>query len=131
MKRCLQSYMLLGILVLGLGCRPEQASVDELDMTGVTGVEATSTSQATPATAEKDVFSGQKEVYRCPMHPQVTDDHASNCPICGMKLEKVEAASGPEGAAVDGRIPVQISAQRQQLIGVKTTAIAAKGGNTP
>ncbi len=27
-----------------------------------------------------------EQLYVCPMHPQVTDDHASDCPICGMKL---------------------------------------------
>lgn len=131
----LKHYVLLGILLLGLGCRPEQAPVDELDMTAVTGVEGasrvqgTTTTQGTAGTAgAQDMFSGQKVLYRCPMHPQVTDDHPSNCPICGMKLEKVETAVGAGGAAVDGRIPVQISAQRQQLIGVKTTAISAKGG---
>ncbi len=32
--------------------------------------------------------SGQ--LYVCPMHPQVTDDHASDCPICGMKLVPVK-----------------------------------------
>lgn len=124
----LKIYVLLGILLLGLGCRPETEPVDELDMTAVTGVEGALRTQGTTTTAGKDLLSGQKVLYRCPMHPQVTDDHPSNCPICGMKLEKVETVTGPGGAAVDGRIPVQISAQRQQLIGVKTTAITAKGG---
>ena len=32
----------------------------------------------------------QKEVYTCPMHPQIIRDKPGNCPICGMKLVKKE-----------------------------------------
>jgi Cu+-exporting ATPase len=30
--------------------------------------------------------TGTAELYVCPMHPEVTDDHASDCPECGMRL---------------------------------------------
>ncbi len=33
---------------------------------------------------------GQKEVYTCSMHPQIRNDKPGNCPICGMKLIKIE-----------------------------------------
>ncbi len=45
--------------------------------------------------------------YTCPMHPEIVSDRPGNCPICGMNLEKVEAApSGsdlavPESAVID------------------------------
>lgn len=29
-----------------------------------------------------------KEVYTCPMHPEVTSDKPGDCPKCGMALEK-------------------------------------------
>jgi membrane fusion protein, copper/silver efflux system len=32
----------------------------------------------------------EKEVYTCPMHPQVVKDKPGNCPICGMQLVKKE-----------------------------------------
>ncbi len=32
----------------------------------------------------------QKEVYTCPMHPQIIRDKPGNCPICDMKLVKKE-----------------------------------------
>ncbi|TGM77968.1 heavy metal-binding domain-containing protein [Leptospira bouyouniensis] len=31
-----------------------------------------------------------KEVYTCPMHPQIEMDHPGECPICGMQLVKKE-----------------------------------------
>jgi len=32
-----------------------------------------------------------KEMYTCPMHPQIIRNKPGNCPICGMKLVKKEA----------------------------------------
>lgn len=48
-----------------------------------------------PATA------GQK-LYQCPMHPTITSDHESDCPICGMKLVEVKSAAVGGGAAATG-----------------------------
>ena len=31
--------------------------------------------------------------YQCSMHPKVISDKPANCPICGMKLQRVEQAS--------------------------------------
>ena len=36
------------------------------------------------------------EVYTCPMHPEVTQDHPGRCPKCGMFLEKEEAEAGAQ-----------------------------------
>jgi Cu(I)/Ag(I) efflux system membrane fusion protein len=37
-------------------------------------------------------------IYQCPMHPTVVQDHPGNCPICGMKLVKVDKGKpgGPQ-----------------------------------
>jgi RND family efflux transporter MFP subunit len=94
------------------------------------------------------VACGQHEqaaggVYYCPMHPTYTSDRPGECPICGMTLvrrqdaEPVEHAghvagapqSQPAGApsqpaaAVEGRITVTLSPERQQLIGVTTALV--------
>ena len=59
------------------------------------------------------------------MHPQIVRDKPGNCPICGMKLVPVEKkprtseGSGEQGA-------VEIDPQKQQLIGVVTTAAARR-----
>ncbi|MDQ6814194.1 MAG: efflux RND transporter periplasmic adaptor subunit [Bacteroidota bacterium] len=36
--------------------------------------------------------SSSSDLYTCSMHPQVLEDHPGNCPICGMKLIKKNAA---------------------------------------
>ena len=76
-------------------------------------------------------------LYQCPMHPSIIQDHPGDCPICGMKLvrvasataHKAESTAASAGAAkteasaaalVSGMAPVEIDADRQQLIGLKT-----------
>jgi Cu(I)/Ag(I) efflux system membrane fusion protein len=78
------------------------------------------------------VASGQ---YYCPMHPQIVQDGPGDCPICNMTLvPKVEgsnaAATSPEepspapgsGPGVPGLVPVELSLDRTQLIGVQTAS---------
>jgi Cu(I)/Ag(I) efflux system membrane fusion protein len=74
-------------------------------------------SQAAPA---------QKAKYQCPMHPTIVQDHPGDCPICGMKLVKVEEAEAggdPKVTAVPGQTTVDIDPARQQLIGLTTAEV--------
>jgi Cu(I)/Ag(I) efflux system membrane fusion protein len=66
----------------------------------------------------------QKEEYYCPMHPQQKSDKPGNCPICSMKLVKVEPH--PMETAQPASAAIFISPERQQLIGVTTVAVAAR-----
>jgi len=94
----------------------------------------------------KDAKPGAGEeatLYHCPMHPTYTSDRPGDCPICNMKLVKVEPsaptapAQEPHGmhspdttqgasasadslaAEVQGYVPVTISPEQQQRIGVR------------
>ncbi|NTW37276.1 MAG: efflux RND transporter periplasmic adaptor subunit, partial [Syntrophobacteraceae bacterium] len=72
------------------------------------------------------VQKSSKDVYICPMHPQVRSDKPGSCPICGMNLEKM-----PEQGALPGGEPmpagtVHIRPERQQLIGVQLGEVEEK-----
>lgn len=85
-----------------------------------------------PADAAKSQpKAGGKPFYQCPMHPQIVREHPGTCPICYMELERMEADSAAEapaaaGTAVAGKAGFKLSAERQQLIGVKVAKAELK-----
>lgn len=58
----------------------------------------------------------EKAYYTCSMHPQVHEDHPGNCPICGMKLIKVEL-TGDHNTASDR---IMLTATQLQLAAIQT-----------
>jgi Cu(I)/Ag(I) efflux system membrane fusion protein len=55
-----------------------------------------------------------KQMYQCPMHPQIIQDHAGTCPICGMDLVPMEGAAPKEkGKLVFYRSPMNPSLTSQ------------------
>ena len=51
-----------------------------------------------------------KQMYQCPMHPQIIKDHAGSCPICGMDLVPMEGHAPPDkGKIVFYRNPMNPS----------------------
>ena len=74
-----------------------------------------------------------KDVYYCPMHPQIQQDKPGSCPICYMKLvKKEEEASQKEDIKVnlkkaakmpEGYASVNLTTAKQQIIGVKTAKV--------
>jgi Cu(I)/Ag(I) efflux system membrane fusion protein len=55
-----------------------------------------------PADGKAGPLSEPKARYQCPMHPSVVQDHAGDCPICGMRLVKVDPAKSSSDAGNGG-----------------------------
>jgi membrane fusion protein, copper/silver efflux system len=69
--------------------------------------------------------------YACPMHPSFRSDHPGVAPCCGMQLEPVYA-DGQGASDEPADLPpgtVHISADRQQLIGVRTDTVKKSSSN--
>jgi Cu(I)/Ag(I) efflux system membrane fusion protein len=62
----------------------------------------------------------EEELYVCPMHPQVRQDHPGDCPICGMKLVKqtVGTRSDVQTDSIAGT--VNLSPSQEVLANVAT-----------
>ncbi|SDT18322.1 membrane fusion protein, Cu(I)/Ag(I) efflux system [Mucilaginibacter mallensis] len=60
-----------------------------------------------------------KFYYTCSMHPQIHEDHPGNCPICGMKLIKVEL-TGMSGMTAN---KITLTATQLQLAGIQTDTV--------
>lgn len=43
-----------------------------------------------PSTSSAPAAEQQKQIWQCPMHPQILRDHQEPCPICGMALVQVK-----------------------------------------
>ena len=65
--------------------------------------------------------------YQCAMHPQIVTHEPGLCPICHMKLQRVDegGAESPvsQTSDVPGHAPFTLSSERQQLIGVTTARV--------
>jgi RND family efflux transporter MFP subunit len=78
-----------------------------------------------PATGSAAIAKGQR--YHCPMHPSYVADKPGNCPICGMKLVPMEETPAPAGDQKYGdRSVVAMSAEKRQLIGVRSEPVTSK-----
>lgn len=65
------------------------------------------------------VKTSNKAYYTCSMHPQVHEQHAGNCPICGMKLIKVELT----GTGNNTANKITLTARQIQLAGIATDTV--------
>ena len=73
------------------------------------------------------------QLYYCPMHPSVVQDHPGECPICSMTLvRKPQGKAIPSGTmkpsaapapGVPGFADVDLTPERIQLIGMRTATV--------
>ncbi|MEI8347591.1 MAG: heavy metal-binding domain-containing protein, partial [Pseudomonadota bacterium] len=69
--------------------------------------------------------------WTCSMHPQIHKDAPGKCPICGMDLIKAQAQDAQQTSADSAHYPsghgaVTLSAEKQQMIGVKSGIVEKK-----
>ncbi|GAB3308979.1 efflux RND transporter periplasmic adaptor subunit [Hymenobacter tenuis] len=71
--------------------------------------------------------------YTCPMHPQISWEQPGKCPICSMDLVKATKAA-PATKAPAGTVAaapeVMLSAQQQQLAGIRVASLGGAGSST-
>jgi multidrug efflux pump subunit AcrA (membrane-fusion protein) len=74
----------------------------------------------TRASPPADIHADEaKASYNCAMHPQYISDRPGNCPICGMKLTRMDKPSG----GAPGRGGVHIDPATMQNMGVRTELV--------
>lgn len=91
-------------------------------------------------TGPTDETASAVQLYYCPMHPSVVQDHPGQCPICSMTLVpkpqvKVKpsstmtpsagqaTAATPSHKGVSGLTAIDLSPERIQLIGMRTAVV--------
>lgn len=78
----------------------------------------------------------------CPMHPEITSDRPGTCPICHMALEPIPEGRlgshdtshhghehGEHETLPNGTVPVVLSFDRVQAIGVRTSLVAKQASD--
>jgi len=90
---------------------------------------------AAPAHAGTDsakVAAPAKKAWHCPMHPQIVQDHAGSCPICGMDLVEIaesdatsHAGHGMTDSVKGAGKVVKVDPALLQKIGVRTAMVEA------
>jgi Cu(I)/Ag(I) efflux system membrane fusion protein len=81
---------------------------------------------------DKSGSTGQ--LYYCPMHPSVVQDHPGECPICSMTLVRKPAGNAkmerrpttvqsPAAVPVPGLSDIDLTPERIQLIGMQTAKV--------
>lgn len=77
-----------------------------LILAGIAGAVILAKREPTPgATAQvKQVEAGGsgQQVYTCPMHPEVRQNHPGNCPKCGMSLIPAEETTATGSSSTQG-----------------------------
>ncbi|HEY4327513.1 MAG TPA: efflux RND transporter periplasmic adaptor subunit [Mucilaginibacter sp.] len=72
------------------------------------------------------LITKSKAYYTCSMHPQVHEEKPGDCPICGMKLIKVELTNSDNKTAGN----ITLTATQLQLAGIQTDTVREENTGT-
>ena len=93
--------------------------------------------EETAAVATPNTLAKPGQFY-CPMHPEIISNAPGRCPECHMKLVEATAETAhaghtkhAEGASVPGRIPIMLSPEKQQMIGVRFSTVEKRELSVP
>ncbi len=80
------------------------------------------------ATSQTDTKAAndRKQIYTCPMHPTVVQDHPGNCPVCGMKLVRKKQAEVISEKEMGEMRKVVLSPTQQLLANVATELVTRR-----
>lgn len=81
------------------------------------------TAKGTPPSLAAAAPAPKKDMYQCPMHPQIIQGHPGTCPLCGMDLVPMEGDLPGEATGTEAQAVVTIDPERQQLIGLHTEKV--------
>ncbi|MFZ1810680.1 MAG: efflux RND transporter periplasmic adaptor subunit, partial [Candidatus Nitrotoga sp.] len=86
-KKIAAGIALLGIVILAWYLISQRIAISWID-TQTTAPTATQT--PIPGTKTSSLFeigkAGKEQIWICPMHPEIMQNHSGTCPICGMDL---------------------------------------------
>ncbi len=72
--------------------------------------------KSVPVNSSSSHSHSSEETYTCPMHPEIRQNKPGNCPICHMKLVKVEKA---KASGMKAEIDLNISPYQADLVSIK------------
>ena len=75
----------------GTGCSHENGQAERQESGNVTSIARLLGKECDDESCEVDQAGQEGDLYTCPMHPEIEQDHPGVCPKCGMALEPVVA----------------------------------------
>ncbi|HEY9195163.1 MAG TPA: efflux RND transporter periplasmic adaptor subunit [Mucilaginibacter sp.] len=69
--------------------------------------------------AEKQAVAKNNFYYTCSMHPQVHENHPGNCPVCSMKLIKVQLSGNDSKQTAS----IRLTSTQIRLAGIQTDTV--------
>ncbi|MCC7479383.1 efflux RND transporter periplasmic adaptor subunit [bacterium] len=101
-------------------CPMRCVETDEPGSCPVCGMDMQPVESSVQPAASTAPTAATAELYTCPMHPQIVQDHTGSCPICGMELVPKQDDSGAlDSSLAEAVDTVRLSPTQALLSGVE------------